>query len=245
MTAPRLSLAELNAMSAAAFDAIAAPLFENAPWVTQGLATERPFASVTALHAAMLARLHAADDDTKLGFLRGHPVLSPATLRQGTTAESAAEQRSARIDALDEVAAQRLDAANAAYFERFGLPFILAVRGASLATILAAIERRATASPAAELAEALREVEAISWMRLLDRVAPVGSGAISLHVLDTRGRARRPAGRRVVAHCCGRRRGPGRPFRHGWEWPRRSAARRRAGGWWLRVAAGHRSVSRP
>jgi 2-oxo-4-hydroxy-4-carboxy-5-ureidoimidazoline decarboxylase len=185
VTAPRLSLAELNVMSAAAFHAIAAPLFENAPWVTQGLATGRPFASLTALHAAMLARLHAADDDTKLGFLRGHPMLSPATLRQGTTAESAAEQRSARIDALDEVAAQRLDAANAAYFERFGLPFILAVRGASLATILAAMERRATASPAAELAEALREVEAISWMRLLDRVAPVGSGAISLHVLDT------------------------------------------------------------
>ncbi len=185
MTDTRLSLAALNAMPAAEFAAVAAPLFENAAWVTQGLAASRPFASLTALHAAMLARLHAAGDDTKLGFLRGHPMLSPGTLRQGTTAESAAEQRSARIDALDAAAALRLDAANAAYSQRFGFPFILAVRGASLATILAAMERRATASPAAELAEALREVEAISWMRLLDRVAPAGTGAISLHVLDT------------------------------------------------------------
>ena len=168
-----------------AFAAATETLFEDAPWITQGLAEARPFTSLTALHAAMMARLHAAPEQGRLAFLRGHPMLSPTTLRQGTTAESTLEQRSARINALDEATASQLDAANAAHLARFGFPFILAVRNASLATILGAMERRLVATQAAEITEALREVEAISWMRLLDRVAPAPTGGISLHVLDT------------------------------------------------------------
>ncbi len=190
-----MRLAALNEAAPEAFAAATEPLFEDAPWITQGLAEARPFASLTALHAAMMTRLHAASELTKLAFLRGHPMLSPTTLRQGTTAESTLEQRLARIDALDEAAAAQLDAANAAHLERFGFPFILAVRHASLATILGAMERRLQAAPHAEMIEALREVEAISWMRLLDRVAPAATGGISLHVLDT-ARSRPAAGLR-------------------------------------------------
>ncbi len=181
----RITLPALNALPEDAFDAVTAPLFEDAPWVTAGLARARPFASLTALHAAALVRLHAVDDAAKDTFLRGHPMLSPAALRRGVTAESTAEQRSAGIDGLGEADTAMLDAANAAHQARHGIPFILAVRGASLATILAAMRRRVVASVAQERAEALREVEVISWLRLLDRVEPAGTGGISTHVLDT------------------------------------------------------------
>ncbi len=40
----RITLDALNALPADAFDAALAPLFENAPWVTAGLAAARPFA---------------------------------------------------------------------------------------------------------------------------------------------------------------------------------------------------------
>ena len=181
----RITLATLNALPDDAFDALAAPLFENAPWVTAGLSAARPFASLTALHAAAMARLHAADEDTLCRFLRGHPALSPAALQRGITAESVAEQRSAGIDGLSAAEGAALDAANAAHLARFGIPFILAVRDASPATILAAMRRRAGSAAAQEQAEALREVEVISWLRLLDRVLPAGTGGISTHVLDT------------------------------------------------------------
>ena len=82
----------------------------------------------------MMDRLHAAETGVKLAFLRGHPMLSPTTLHQGTTPESTLERRSMGMDALDEATAAQLDAANAAHLARLGFPFILAVRHASLPT---------------------------------------------------------------------------------------------------------------
>ena len=179
------SLAELNAMTDAAVAELLAPLFEHAAWVTQDVAPLRPFVSLTAMHAAFMTRLRATPEAGIVAFLRGHPALSPSTLRRGITAESMLEQRSAGIQDLDEAATVRLDAANATYERRFGFPFILAVRGASYATVIAALERRCASSDAAELEEAVSEIGAISWMRLLACVTPAPTGGISLHVLDT------------------------------------------------------------
>lgn len=180
-----IGLEELDASSEAGFSAALAPVFENAPWVAAGAAAARPFGSLTALHAAMIDRLTALPDDRLLAFLRGHPRLSPETLRRVTTAESAAEQTSAGIDMLDAAVAVRLDRLNVAYEAKFGFPFILAIRHASVPTLLATFERRLVASPAAERAEAVAEIAAISWMRLLDRVRPAPTGGLSTHVLDT------------------------------------------------------------
>lgn len=180
-----IALDALNALSVKAFKAVLAPIFENAPWVVDVVVDERPFASLTALHKAMMARVASLPEDSILAFLRGHARLSPETLRRGTTAESKAEQASAGLDALDEGTTARLGALNTAYETRFGFPFILAIRHASRATLFATFERRISASPAAERAEAMEEIAAISWMRLLDRVRPAPTGGLSTHVLDT------------------------------------------------------------
>ena len=49
------------------------------------------FASLTVLHAAVVARLHRTTEAEQLAFLRGHPMLSPRTLLSGTTMESTAD----------------------------------------------------------------------------------------------------------------------------------------------------------
>lgn len=173
----------LDAAPAAEFAAVCAPLFEHAAWISEGMAERRPFGSLTALHAAMMARLLAAPVADQVAFLCGHPMLSRAP--GAMTAESVAEQRAAGIAAFSAAEAAELDAGNAEFLARFGFPFILAVRHASARTILAALRRRLLAGREAELVEALREVGAISWMRLLDAAEPAGTGGISLHVLDT------------------------------------------------------------
>lgn len=180
-----LRLDALNAMTAADFAAALGPVFENARWVARNAAAARPFATLTALHKAMLAGIEALPAPALAEFLNGHPRLSPETLRRGTTAESTAEQTALGLDALDADISARLDRLNAAYEARFGYPFILAVRKASLETLFATFERRLAASPEAERTEALAEVAAISWMRLLDRVRAAPTGSVSTHVLDT------------------------------------------------------------
>jgi 2-oxo-4-hydroxy-4-carboxy-5-ureidoimidazoline decarboxylase len=185
LPADRMTLSELNALSLADFRAKLAPVFENAPWVAEAVEGARPFASLTALHKVMLGRLAAMPDEAAIAFLRGHPRLSPETLRLGTTAESAMEQTAAGLDALDAATSARLGVLNATYEKRFGFPFILAIRHASVATLAAAFERRLAASPGAERMEAMEEVGAISWTRLLDRLQPAPTGGLSTHVLDT------------------------------------------------------------
>lgn len=180
-----ISLDDLNAMSATDFAACLGPVFENAPWVATAAAALRPFANLTALHKAMLADISALPAEALSLFLRGHPRLSAETLRRGTTAESTVEQTAIGLDGLDTDLSARLETLNRAYEARFGFPFILAVRKASLETLFATFERRLVASPEAERAEALAEVAAISWMRLLDRVRAAPTGSVSTHVLDT------------------------------------------------------------
>ena len=53
------TLDTLNRAPAAEFLALLGPVFEHAPWVAEAVLAQRPFASVDALHAAMLAQLRA------------------------------------------------------------------------------------------------------------------------------------------------------------------------------------------
>ncbi len=180
-----ISLTELNALPPAEFCALLGSVFEHSGWVAEATADERPFASLTKLHQVMMGKIEALPVADQEAFLRGHPRLSPASLKTALTAESTAEQTAAGIAQLDSAARERLDGLNAAYEAKFGFPFILAVRYASFSTLMASFERRLNASPETERLEALKEISAITWMRLLDRVRPAPTGSLSTHVLDT------------------------------------------------------------
>jgi 2-oxo-4-hydroxy-4-carboxy--5-ureidoimidazoline (OHCU) decarboxylase len=61
-----------------------------------------------------------------------------------------------------------LTALNAAYQERFGFPFIIAVRGHSRASIIANLQARLSQSMEQERDEALRQIARIAGFRLAD-----------------------------------------------------------------------------
>jgi 2-oxo-4-hydroxy-4-carboxy-5-ureidoimidazoline decarboxylase len=102
-------------------------------------------------------------------LLQAHADLATAA---GLTDESAREQRSAGLDRLSSEQRARLLKLNQAYRQRFGFPFILAVRGATKEAVLDALEARLKNPPAAEFARALVEVQRIVRFRIEDRVAP-------------------------------------------------------------------------
>ena len=84
------------------------------------------------------------------------------------TADSTAEQASAGLDILSEAERAAFTDLNARYTEKFGFPFIIAVRDHDKPGILAAFQRRVENDTATEFEEACRQVERIAELRLMD-----------------------------------------------------------------------------
>ena len=189
-------LEELNQMAPAAFAAAVGEAFERAPWVAETASSKRPFATVSALHEAMMGAVRAAPRERQLEFLRGHPDLAGKAARAGAvTDESRHEQASVGLDSLSEEEFARFHRLNDAYKARFGFPFIVCVRRHTRDSILAQFERRLGNDAATEFAAALQEVFYITRLRIAAKVAGEGmpqvNGRLSTHVLDTH--AGRPA----------------------------------------------------
>jgi 2-oxo-4-hydroxy-4-carboxy-5-ureidoimidazoline decarboxylase len=172
-----VTLDALNAMDRAAFVAALDGIFEHSPWVAEAAWAERPFGSVEALHAAMVAAVAAALPKRRRGLLEAHPELGGKDAQTGKlTAASTAEQAGAGLDRLETEERQRLADLNRAYRERFGFPFIIAVRGQrDRRAILAALAARLNHDEATESETALAEVAKIAWFRLSDRVTVAGA----------------------------------------------------------------------
>lgn len=154
------------------FVALYGGVFEHSPWVAEGawaLEFGPAHDCAAGVHSALCRAFRAAPDERRLGVLRAHPDLAgKLAAAKRLTAESTSEQASAGLDALTDEERARFTELNAAYAERFGFPFIIAVRDHDRASILAAFERRLGQSRETELAEACRQVERIALFRLRD-----------------------------------------------------------------------------
>ena len=107
--------------------------------------------------------MRSLPEDHQLALIRAHPDLgSRATMANA----SVAEQAGAGLDRLSPANYKRLDALNQSYRDRFGFPFILAVKDATQADIFAAIERRLNNDEKTERETALQQIERIAWWRL-------------------------------------------------------------------------------
>lgn len=163
------SLDELNAMPVEDFTARLADIFEHSPWVAERAAVARPFASVDALHDAMCSAMRKANRDEQLALIRAHPQLAgKAAMRGELTEASTSEQSGAGLDQCSAEEFARITELNDAYQQRFGFPFILAVRGHDRTGIIANMAARVANAPEVEFDEALRQIERIAALRLKD-----------------------------------------------------------------------------
>jgi 2-oxo-4-hydroxy-4-carboxy-5-ureidoimidazoline decarboxylase len=162
-----MALAAVNAMPRTAFAKTFGGVAEHSPWVAERAAARRPFASREAMAEAFAAEIRAATPAAQLALLNAHPDLAGrAAIAGDLTAASRAEQAGAGLDRLTPDEHARFLALNAAYTEKFGFPFILAVKGADKHAILAAFEVRAGAARDTEFAMALEQVCRIVRFRL-------------------------------------------------------------------------------
>jgi 2-oxo-4-hydroxy-4-carboxy-5-ureidoimidazoline decarboxylase len=160
-----MTIAELNARDRDAFVEALGWIFEDSPWVAERTWARRPFASVDALHQAMIDVVQQASEPEQLALLRAHPDLGT---RARISDASTGEQRGAGLDRLDADEYARLQRLNDEYRRRFGFPFLFAVKGSTKEDVLTALEARVRRSRDEELSEALRQVYTIARFRLED-----------------------------------------------------------------------------
>ena len=158
-----MTLAELKACDKGAFVAALGWIFEDSPWVAERAWPCRPFASLDALHAAMTQVVADASEAEQQALLRAHPDLGT---RARISEASTGEQRGAGLDRLTPDEFARLRRLNDEYRERFGFPFLFAVKGSTKHDVLAALEARVTRMREEEFAEALQQVYKIARFRL-------------------------------------------------------------------------------
>lgn len=168
-----ISLAALNAMPPNQFAALLAHLFEHSPWIPQRTAAQKPFPSLAALHAALVATMLAATPDEQLTLIRAHPDLVGKLARENRlTADSTAEQRAAGLTALSPQEIALFEKYNADYRARFNFPFIICARDNKKEAILAAFPKRLQNTPETERQTALTEIAKIAHHRLLQTLTP-------------------------------------------------------------------------
>jgi 2-oxo-4-hydroxy-4-carboxy-5-ureidoimidazoline decarboxylase len=167
----RYGLGELSAMSESDFVAALGGIFEHSPWVARGAHAAKPFASLNALHSAMVDTVSRASQEQQLALIRAHPELaSKAAQRKELTAASNNEQSGAGLTECSPEEFQRLHDLNREYNGRFGFPFILAVRGHTRQSVIETFARRVTSDREVEMRECLSQIAKIASFRLHDLV---------------------------------------------------------------------------
>jgi 2-oxo-4-hydroxy-4-carboxy-5-ureidoimidazoline decarboxylase len=158
-----LTIAELNDLDRGRFVDAVGWVFEDSPWVATQAWTQRPFADVDALHRSMVDVAAAAGRARQLALLRAHPDLGS---RARMTDASRGEQAGAGLDRLTADDCSTLQRLTTAYRQKFGFPFLFAVKGSTSQQILAALERRLPRSADEEFAEAMQQAYRIARFRL-------------------------------------------------------------------------------
>ncbi len=165
------------ALDEARFGELLGPVVEHSPWVARRAWAARPFANPEQLYRALADVILGASEAEQLALLRSHPELAGQEARAGTmTADSQSEQGRLGLLSLDASTVHRIENLNQRYRDRFGFPFIAALRlHSSLASVLQAFDERLRQDDATERGEALQQVCEVMRGRLNQTVAPVPS----------------------------------------------------------------------
>jgi 2-oxo-4-hydroxy-4-carboxy-5-ureidoimidazoline decarboxylase len=160
-----LNCEEVNQMNRKEFIQKVGWVFEHSPWVASAAWENIPFESREHLLQTMIDIVQNAEETMQLALLRSHPDLGT---RLQMSEISQKEQAGAGLDQLTKEEFVDFVSLNQQYVQKFKFPFIMAVKGQSKESILAAMKQRVHNSYDEEFNIALLEVYKIADFRLND-----------------------------------------------------------------------------
>lgn len=158
-----MNLSQLNSMERDEFVDVLGEIFENTPAIARHTWDQRPFADREALYQCMAERMNKMTVNEQMTLMRSHPDLG-SKVRMAEA--SVKEQSGVGLDQLMPEEYQQFQELNWVYQERFGFPFIVAVKKHTKASILEAFQTRLENSLEVERSQALAEIGQIARFRL-------------------------------------------------------------------------------
>ncbi|MEH6359514.1 MAG: 2-oxo-4-hydroxy-4-carboxy-5-ureidoimidazoline decarboxylase [Amylibacter sp.] len=160
----------MKQLSRDTFLAMVGGVYEHSAWIAEMLFDQKGHYRAdkpSDLAGAMAKIVETAPQELQMALLRAHPDLAgQLAITNALTHESAAEQTSVGLDQCNQNELDTFTSLNAEYREKFGFPFILAVRGRTRAEILENFKKRIAHDVGSEFREALNQVHQIAGLRL-------------------------------------------------------------------------------
>jgi 2-oxo-4-hydroxy-4-carboxy-5-ureidoimidazoline decarboxylase len=144
-------------------------IYEHSPWVAERVAV---LIGDSGVELAELVTLMAdcvdnASHEAQLELIRAHPDLAgKAQLAGELTVDSTLEQSSAGLDQCSSDELEQFQTLNSDYKQKFGFPFIMAVRDSTRGQVLQAFAARVENDYDEEFETALEQIHEIAGLRL-------------------------------------------------------------------------------
>ncbi len=171
-------LSDVNDMDRGTFVAVFGGVFEDSPWVAEEAWRLRPFNSEAHLVETLCETVRTAGRERQLALLCAHPELGA---RKPLTGYSAREQDKAGLQQGQGERVALLADLNRRYRDKFGFPFIIAVKGLDPDRIIECFRERLGNSLEDEFAECLGQVFRIAGFRLEGLLDGLSSGRTMIY----------------------------------------------------------------
>ena len=157
---------KIDKLSETQFTEVFGNIFENANWIAKKLYEQKPFKNFQDLSKKMIYIFETADNEDKLKILNSHPDLADKTKIGSLTPDSNKEQNSAGLNQCTEEEFNQFKNLNSEYKNKFGFPFIIAVKKKKKTEILLNFKKRVLSNKKAEFDEGTTQVMQIANLRL-------------------------------------------------------------------------------
>ncbi|MDC1476183.1 2-oxo-4-hydroxy-4-carboxy-5-ureidoimidazoline decarboxylase [Pelagibacteraceae bacterium] len=159
-------LNKIDKLSKTEFTEVFGNIFENASWIAEKLYLQKPFKNFQNLSNEMISIFENANNQNKLKILNSHPDLADKAKIGSLTLDSNNEQNDAGLNQCTEKEFNDFKNLNLEYKNKFGFPFIIAVKGKNRSEILLDFKKRILSSEKIEFDEAITQVKKIASARL-------------------------------------------------------------------------------
>ena len=154
---------DLNNLNRDKFISLFGVIFEKTQWIAEKLLEHKPFKDKDDLVNKMIHIYETSQKNDILNILKAHPKLA---IEKNLTEHSSKEQSSANLKNCNKEEYDEFKKLNDEYENKFGFPFIIAVKGKDKIEILNNFRQRINNDVELEFKESKNQVKKIALFRL-------------------------------------------------------------------------------